>query len=37
MEDSWARTMVGLTVGVEGDGVEVSNGEKDGMTVTEQQ
>ena len=37
MEDSWARTMVGLTVGVEGDRVEVSNGEKDGTTVNEQQ
>ena len=38
IEGSWASTIRGrLTVGVEGAGVGVSNGEKGGITVTEQQ
>ena len=35
-EDSWAQTM-GRSFGSGGDGVGVSNGEKDRTTVTEQQ
>ena len=31
IEDSWARTMEGLTVGVGGDGIGVSNGKKAGQ------
>ena len=36
-EDSWAGTMGGTDCGSRGDGAGVSNGEKGGTTVIEQQ